>query len=87
MKNADMPAMPEIVRSDENRDEEGTFYHQSHGGLTKREHFAAMAMQGMLASYKELYEACQDGERPVKYICEASVNFASALLAELERTK
>lgn len=45
-------------------------------GLTKREYFAAIAMQGMLA-----HGRTQDG------IPEKSVQIADALLAELDKTK
>jgi hypothetical protein len=50
MKNADMPAMPILGDTD------GfiSFLDGTKGGrnygITKREHFAAMAMQGMIAS-------------------------------------
>lgn len=51
-------------------------------GLTKREYFAAMAMQGILAGgayYMEQSE--QNG------IAEDSTRLADALLAELDKTK
>ena len=70
MKNADMPAMP--VFSD------------AHGyisgdakGLTKREYFAGLAMQGLLSGgISGSYEI----------ISARSVGIADALLSELERT-
>tara|TARA_R110000868_G_C10972546_1_gene770380 strand:- start:26988 stop:27242 length:255 start_codon:yes stop_codon:yes gene_type:complete len=48
MSNADMPAMPQTLTTDSY----GTItaacdYCIEYGGLTKREHFAAMAMQGI----------------------------------------
>lgn len=46
MKNADMPAMPLPLGSETSSGQDG---------LSKREHFAAMAMQGILANQK--YEA------------------------------
>jgi hypothetical protein len=55
-------------------------------GLTKRERFAMEAMQGLLSGQcgdSGLYESAPDW---VKNISEASVEFADALLAELERT-
>lgn len=47
--------------------------HELYGGLTKRELFAAMAMQGILART----EATKSG------ICRDAVRLADALLAEL----
>lgn len=44
-------------------------------GLTKRELFAAMAMQGMISNYGAL-----DEDNAAKY----AVSFSDALLAELE---
>ena len=57
MKNADMPAMPTDYWS----------------GLTKREHFAAMAMQGMLSA----------GNAPAN-IGNNAVFYADRLLEALE---
>lgn len=48
------------------------------GGLTKREYFAGLAMQGMLAS--EL-----GGEGTFGSIAKTAVDLATALLAELEK--
>jgi hypothetical protein len=60
--------------------EEGAFAsmneYERQEGLTKREYFAAMAMQGtMTSSYS------------VNTIAEIAVKMADALLAELEKTK
>lgn len=52
MKNADMPAMP--LTGDAYTDINGSSHsegrYEDGMGLTKREHFAAMAMQGFLAN-------------------------------------
>lgn len=48
-------------------------------GLTKRELFAALAMQGLSAS--EAY-----AEQPANWIASVAVERADALLAELEKT-
>lgn len=80
MKNADMPAHPSTMRAGD--------VEKSEGGLTKREHFAAMAMQGILANPTGQQEP--EGAPPeavIEIVALASVNFADALLAELERTK
>ena len=64
MNNADMPAMP--LHSDAMAGYEG---------LTKREHFAGLAMQGLLAHYGTVVnETC-------------AVEFADALLKQLEQDK
>lgn len=79
MKNADKPAMPceDIVE----RDEKGNLYGplKSGLGLTKREYFAAMAMQGLSSSE---YSGCS----PEQLAANAVIN-ADALLAELEKTQ
>ena len=51
-------------------------------GMSKREYFAAMAMQGYLASY------AVDGAASPKpgHAAEWSVKYADALLLELEKT-
>lgn len=70
MKNADLPAIPQ------NRSDLPT-------GLTKREHFAAMAMQGLLSSASD-----SNGEWTncgVDNVASEAVMFADALLAELEK--
>lgn len=72
MKNADMPAMPFTEY-----DGDGVIYHQ-HPGLTKRELFAAMAMQGLM-----LYRT-ENGQEPSQDdLARWSVSQADALLAAL----
>lgn len=67
MKNADMPAMPSQSAT-------GGVHHK---GITKREYFAGLAMQGLLSGgISGSYEI----------ISARSVGIADALLAELERT-
>lgn len=51
-------------------------------GLTKREYFAVMAMQGMLANHKNGY----DKKAAITY-AEDSVYVADALISELNKTK
>ncbi|MEC8917150.1 MAG: hypothetical protein VX796_05970 [Pseudomonadota bacterium] len=69
MSNGDIPAMP--VKSV--ADYQGL-------GLTKREHFAAMAMQGLISSFGS-HDVWNSSE-----VASDAVIFADALLAELERT-
>ena len=81
MNNADMPAIP-VVNS------EGFSAHPASGaidpgtcsGLTKREYFAGLAMNRILAKDER-------GVMSPEITAQASVRMADALLAELERTK
>jgi len=50
-------------------------------GLTKREWFAGMALQGLLAG------AGTTSSAPIHRLCEFSVVAADDLLAELEKTR
>ncbi|MBL4798309.1 MAG: hypothetical protein JKY50_12910 [Oleispira sp.] len=50
-------------------------------GLTKREHFAGLAMQGLLSN------ANLSGDSDCADVIRDSMDMADALLAELERTK
>ena len=71
MNNADMPAMPIGEQID------GVNMNPICNGLTKREHFAAVAMQGLLGDHTI------DGS--LESIANTSVRFADALLKELEK--
>ena len=72
MKNADMPAMP--IKDE--CEVHGTYY-----GLTKREHFAAMAMQGILANQYNVPVR----EDQFDLVSKWSVMAADSLLKELEK--
>ncbi len=82
MKNADMPSAPQLDWEYVGSDLVST----TSGGLTKREHFAAMAMQGLLANSSTgdstLWETPEEW---TKQMAECSVEFADATLAELEK--
>ena len=54
----------------------GNAFHKDAMGLNKREYFAGLAMQGMIAKYGAEYKA--------KKIVEASVEIADELLKQLE---
>jgi hypothetical protein len=69
MKNADIPAMPVIAEYMPDGKPKTTFV-----GLTKRELFAAMAMQGILSSGQSVH-----------YVAGAAIDYAEALLAALEQ--
>jgi len=73
MKNANMPAMPFTHKPE---------YQYQDIGLTKREHFAAMAMQSILSNVvlMDLISKA-DGETVTSH----AVDMADKLLAELEK--
>jgi len=52
-------------------------------GLTKREHFAAVAMQGLLSNPLEVPST--GGKKLKNFIATCSIDFADALLEELEK--
>lgn len=56
-------------------------------GLTKREYFAAMAMQGQLASMTnaEVVKAFMAHGNPWEWCANSAVKFADALIAELNK--
>ena len=72
-----MSAFP-ILSLLQNRD--GDYSLEQEGGLTKRELFAAMAMQGYLANPNV------DPDTAVKAYAKHSVTYADALIAALEKT-
>ena len=81
MKNADMPAMPTPEDLDGYyRDPKACKFFMPFMGLTKREHFAGLAMQGVLSSDANL-------EMSPKEIATISVEQADVLLAELEKDR
>jgi len=67
MNNADKPAMPIGEQMD------GAYLNPTCNGLTKREHFAVMAMQGLLSCDGNMHDAA-----------EVAVKQADALLKALE---
>ena len=73
IKNGDMPAMPQPSEWTGSK------------GLTKREQFAAMAMQGLLSNSvmgdSDLHNNASDWK---KDMVESATEFADALLAQLE---
>lgn len=58
----------------------GEYHTEQLGGLTKREYFAAMAMQGLLAS-------CADKVHSPFSLAPDAVDCADALLARLEEDR
>jgi hypothetical protein len=86
MNNSDMPAMPQPIAASESGFLDTEEYSKGNGGLTKREHFAGLAMQGILSNSvmgdSALHEKHEDW---VKDISESSLQFADKLLAELDK--
>lgn len=86
MKNADKPISPIVdkygVVSDKNAISTGTL-----SGLTKREHFAAMAMQGILSNAEILGQIAEitESHNLLSTLARMSTDHADALLAELEK--
>ena len=78
MNNSDMPAMPQPIAGNEDGVIDTSEYDPSNAGLTKREHFAGLAMQGFIASgYYKMNMAVGTSVRAVRA--------ADALLAELDK--
>lgn len=84
IKNGDMPAKPTPYMDMVNMSGE---LHCDNAGLTKREQFAAMAMQGMLSNkYVSDFSAeinDDSYDRP-NGLANNAVRYADALLAQLE---
>ena len=57
------------------------------GGLTKREHFAAMAMQGFCANEGLANLIKRFPEKDEICVARAAVEYADALIEELNKTK
>jgi len=91
MKNKDMPAMPATVKIDRNPPP-GSGYPTSKdvacSGLTKREMFAMHAMQGLssldVGTVQAYLEASGSNDIGAM-LTKMSVEFADALLAELDK--
>ena len=79
MNNSGRAAYPLQLHEGETTD--SITRHGTADGLTKREHFAAMAMQGLLASFGE-HDVTDAGE-----IASDAVLFADALLDKLEHSQ
>ncbi len=70
MKNSDQPSYPIL-------DPNSSYYRE---GLTKREYFAGLAMQGVLAS-RQPYKA----RMTVNQVASEAIGIADALLKQLEQ--
>jgi hypothetical protein len=81
MNNADMPAMPKGLVVTEFGDVYGN--EDSELGLTKREHFAGLAMQGLCHAIDSQGTWAHDAET----VAGTAVRYADALLVELDKAK
>ena len=85
MKNADKPINPSTsIKISDTEFFEYNLPNQErqYSGLTKREHYAGLAMQGLLAlPDKGTYGSFDEA---IERICEVSVKFADELLKQLE---
>jgi hypothetical protein len=73
MNNGNQPIAPMPYTNSD-----GSIQHDVYSGLTKREYFAGLAMQGLLASDNLFYT-----DKP-KIFSSLAVKYSDALLAELE---
>lgn len=78
MKNADQPAHP-VHGGYEDDDRRNQIIG---GGLTKREYFAAIAMQGLLTKLDH-YDG--EGNQAMSGLCYDAVSYADQLLRSLEQ--
>ena len=85
MKNADKPIYPttsQKINETEFFEYELPNRQRQYSGLSKREYFAGLAMQGLLAlPDKGTFGSFDEA---IEWICEASVKFADKLLKQLE---
>jgi hypothetical protein len=72
--NSDQPAFPDPMRAAE-QSEYNQYPHALSIGLTKREYFAVMAMQGPICS----------GSIGLNQTCKFSIQYADELLKQLEQ--
>ena len=81
MKNADKPINP--IVQEENIGQGGKILMCTEYGLTKREHYAGLALQGIIAGRKdELYKI---KDETIKIYVELSIKSADELLKQLEK--
>ena len=77
MNNSDMPAMPQPIASHIDEVIDTKEYCHENAGLTKREHFAGLIMQGIAA--------CDEIPSTLTEAAKCAVAWADALLAELDK--
>ena len=85
MDNKDMPAMPTGLIDEDVLNEDGEccgWAEAKYTGLTKREHFAGLAMQAILSNPSLIYRI--DGPSVSRIATKAAI-VADALLAQLDK--
>jgi len=86
MNNGDMPASAQNGLIDPDG-QYGSSKDMGGSGLTKREHFAGLAMQGVLADSKIMDAARIDDDIVTEhFVAGLAVEYADALLAALEES-
>lgn len=85
MKNADKPVYPSITKDSTEINGQVFSNNVNHSGLTKREYFAGLAMQGMLLNGGMMI----NGEKSFApdTISKLAIQQADELLKHLEKTK
>lgn len=85
MTNPNDPAFPEAKVVETN----GTWINSISGGLTKREYFAAMAMQGIIGSSEFMRSiaevAKKDPNSQTIILAQNALLYADAIIAELSK--
>ncbi|KUY28053.1 hypothetical protein [Elizabethkingia ursingii] len=91
MKNADKPISPIIaeIRNETQFTEFNLPHSQIHlPGLSKREYFAGMFLQGILSAQTEKRaHGSGNSSSEIKSHCEEAIDFADELLNQLEKVK
>ena len=98
MKNADKPIYPTLMQQVGDNEFEPTNLHPKSqhrfvpeysimtGGLTKREYFAGLAMQGLISSFTE--KASYGGwGTEIEETIKCAIDYAEELLKQLENSK
>ena len=81
MKNADKPINP--IVQEENIGQGGKILMCTEYGLTKREHYAGLAMQGLISSFTEK-AAIGGWGTEMKETIKCAIDYADELLKQLE---
>jgi hypothetical protein len=81
--NSNMPAMPQPIAANNDGVLDTNEYRSGNEGLTKREHFAGLAMQ----SYMIMCAGANYAHVHAEEAAQEAVEYADALLAELDKVK
>lgn len=86
MNNSEQPINPVKEVYEPCNTSRSGYAHNDYNGLTKREHFASLAMQGLLTIYDSSETSpIYPNEGNVKYMAKLAIVAADALLEELEK--